>query len=315
MAMNSSISQIQGQLNRASALFEQYQKLSAAHPKNIEYELSLITFEKHIKELQQQIYQEKLLRGKEIIWIRLKGEMAKFGTIPLDVLGELASNISGAILAGSQNLKEGGRLKGKIPKDIIHNLDLRFAGITSGSTCLILTGSLSPDLFGNSLLEDTLENAFGLLNAETPEQLTEIVPKLGVRSIMKINRLLKTLETTGLVTEFRWDSPTDKKIAWHGDEDKIRKLSEALLNIRIEEPQKIEVIGKLIMASLRGQFELETKRGFSYRGSFPSDLSGQVQKLHLGEYCKAAIEKKKIINLVTESEKIVYSLIDIKPTT
>ncbi len=97
-----------------------------------------------------------------------------------------------------------------------------------GSTKLFLTGRISPDLYGNSLIEDSLENTFNLLNSESSEQLTESVSKIGVRSAKNINNLLKEINLSGLEAEISWASQFDRLFVWNGNKDNILKVINSL---------------------------------------------------------------------------------------
>ena len=53
-----------------------------------------------------------------------------------------------------------------IPSDIISKMDLRLADIAPGSARVFITGKLEADMFGHSLLEDSLTGALDLLMSE-----------------------------------------------------------------------------------------------------------------------------------------------------
>jgi len=296
-------------------LYDKYLALVQKEPNNYSHKMSFATIEKHVKELQLKIYKEKAAREKEVIELKLNVLPAYSGTLPLQLLGEIAGHLSWAVLSASQKIKEGDRLKGKIPHDIVQSLDLRFAGLSAGSSKIYLTGNVSPDLFGNSLIEDALEKIFTLLNSGDSEKLTESASAIGIRSVIKISKLLKSIAGAELDMEVAWYSPLDKHYGWKSTKDEMICLSNSLDKIKASEPEIIDVEAKLIMASLKGYFEIETMKRRSYRGAIPSRILGEIQAVHLGDICRVKIEKKMMINQVTEFEKAYYTLLEIKAIT
>jgi len=296
-----------------TAIADRYKSVLSEEPANIAYELSLTTIEKHIDDLQIQLKREKEIRDKEVVELRLKGKVAQYGSIPLSVLAGIAKNISEAITASSYYIKKGSNPKGRIPKEITDTLDLRLSGMAPGSTKLFLTGRISPDLYGNSLIEDSLENTFNLLNSESSEQLTESVSKVGVRSAKNINNLLKEINSSGLEAEISWASQFDRLFVWNGNKDNILKVINSLEKIKILESESIEYLGKLVTISLKARFEIEDETGVIYKGEFPTELLEDIKKLHIGDKVSGIIEKNTIINQVTDRKKNTYSLQTISP--
>jgi hypothetical protein len=309
------IKNLQSKLEEANEIYSSYESIVKQDPNNFAYKLSLSSLKNHISELQEKIKHEKMLRNIEVVEFSLQGTLAKFGSLPLHILGDLSKNLSAAILLASQHIKQGGTTRGKIPKDIINTLDLRLAGISSGSTKVFITGSTSPDLFGNSLLENSLENTFKLLESETPEKLTESVSTMGIRGVNKIKGLLKTLDKSDLEAEMIWSSPSQKNYHWIGKKNVILQMANSLDSIKSTEPELFQITGKFVMGSLKGQFEIENKSGESYRGRFPSELVNDIETLHLGQIVEAKIEKNSIVNESTGQEKINYKLVSFDSLT
>ncbi|MBI5099688.1 MAG: hypothetical protein HZB30_10680 [Nitrospirae bacterium] len=305
------IEKIQSQINDASEIKKKYESILASEPNNFAYKLSLKSIEEHISDLQMQLQKEKALREKEVLEIRLKGEPAKSGSIPLSILAHLAGHLSTAILTASQRLKTGINVRGRIQQEVINTLDLRLAGISGGSTRLFITGNTSPDMFGYSLLENSLESTFELLLSTSPDELSETASKIGPRSIHRFNNFLKSLSVSGLEVDMYWSTPTQKNYEWLGNKDLILRISNSLDSLKTSEPIQFAFEGKLVMASLKGNIEVEISESKSIKGTFPSNLLENVKKLHIGEDCKGLIEQSTIINQTTGYEKKYYTVLKI----
>jgi hypothetical protein len=292
-------------------MISEEESLFASDPSNFAYKLTLQSLKDHLSDLQQQLVQEKTLREKEIIELRLKGLMAKDGTIPLSVLGHLARNFSDGLYAASQLVKSGKEVKGRIAPELMKTLDLRLAGIGVGSTKLYITGNNAPDLFGHSLLEESLQNTFSLLNAESGEQLTNVASQIGRRGLHRINAFLKTLASADLEAEIKWSSPTNEAFEWEGTQQRILAITNTLDSLTVAQPEVIQVQGILIMLSMRGSFEIRSTEGATYRGKLPLQLLDQTRQVHIGDDVSVELERKIIINELTGFEKAYYTLVSI----
>jgi hypothetical protein len=305
------IEKLQRQIDDANSILRQQESVFQKEPQNFAYKLSISSLKNHIEDLQTQLRKEKTFREKEVLEVHLYGPLAAYGTIPLTVLAKISHYLADTLLATSQRKKIGPKFRGKIPQDIIDTLDLRLAGVGVGSTRLFITGNTAPDIFGYSLLENSLEHTFDLLHSETPDNLSEAASKLGIRSINRLNSFLKTLASYNLDVKMHWSSPALKSYEWEATKDAILHLTNSLDKIKHSEIYTFKLHGKLVTVSLRGSIEIETIEGRMYKGTFPSSLTDDMKKLHIGDMCSAVVEQETIINQTTNFEKKYYTVISI----
>jgi hypothetical protein len=308
------IQRLQNRITEVTAMTEQEQRALAADPDNLALQLSLDSLTEHLSDLQHQLMQEKALREKEVVEIRLKGAKAREGSIPLGILGHIARNLSGGVYAASQLIRSGKELLGRVPPELEKTLDLRLAGLSFGSTRLFITGNNAPDLFGHSLLEDSLESTFGLLNANNPDDLTQTASQIGRRSIHRFNTFLKTLAAADLEAEISWSSPTNRTYTWQGGTEIILRLTNSLDSLTVTQPEILTVTGVLVMLNIRGSFEIMQEEGPAIKGKLPLQLLEQTRQVHVGDVVTAEVEEKTIINQTTGFAKAYYTLVSIRPT-
>jgi hypothetical protein len=307
------IERLQRRIADVNTMIEQERQNLAAQPDNLALQLSLDSLTEHLSDLQQQVMQEKALREKEVVEVRLKGPSAREGSIPLGILSHIARNLSGGVYAASQLIKSGKEMLGRVPPELEKTLDLRLAGLSFGSTRLFITGNTAPDLFGHSLLEDSLESTFGLLNADNPDDLTQTASQIGRRSIHRFNALLKTLAAADLEAEVTWLSPTNGTYTWKGETEKIVRLTNSLDSLTVAQPETLNITGVLVMLNIRGSFEIKQEDGLAIRGKLPLQLLEQTRRVHVGDNVTADVERKAIINQTTGFTKDYYTLLSISP--
>lgn len=270
--------------------------------------LSLKNLEQHRDDLEKELRIANLNRFKEVITLRFKGVKAQYGTLPLGIVGGLSKSFSDAIFETSKYLKFG-RKEGKHIENIIHEtIDLRLEDMASGSTIFYISGKTSPDSFGNSLIQDTFNNAFGLFNCESSGDIADIISNLGTNSIRYYTDFFGEINNSDLEAEISWNSPENKLIHWNGTKDKIIRLHNALSQIEIREPEEIDFKGKLITISLKGLFELVTIDNGRIKGKFPSELLPTMRSFHVDDECKGMISKQIFFNPHTQKEKAEYTL-------
>ena len=305
------IQKIQNQINEVAKHLEQYESLLRDEPNNFSHQISIDSLKAQISELEKQLRFEKAKREKEIIEIRLKGKSAN-GTIPLEVLAKLADGLSGTVLNASYFIQFGHKVKKVKAKEIHDIVNLRLAGISTGSTKLFVIANTAPDLFGISLAEESLKHSFNLLQSESADELTESASKIGKESVKKLYKFITSISNADLEVDLDWSSPTNEKYEWKGSKDNLLRVAQSLTNIQMSEPEVISFSGELFTISLRGNFEIKSDDKRTIRGTFPNELLEEIKTLTIGSNYIGKLEKRIILNLATESEKVYYTLLSIK---
>jgi hypothetical protein len=281
---------------------------------NFSLKLELRSLEYHLEELQTQLRHEKTLRDREVIECRLKGDLADSGTIPIDVLANISKHISGSLHSLAYRLKKGFDPKSRIPIELLKTLNLRLAGLGYGSTKLYFSATLNPNLFGYSLIEDSLQKTFGIFNSGSSQELTDSVSEVGPRSASNINRLLKTLTRYNLEAEISWTDPNQIEHKWEGSANSILQISNTLDTVINSHKESVQFIGEVIMLHKKGRFEIRTENDITYRGYFPLDILDKVTKVRVGEYARGEIEIETTMNKATGYEKTTYILMSLEKT-
>jgi hypothetical protein len=251
---------------------------------------------------------EKQKREKEIIDIRLKGKVANVGKLPLDLLGEFAKSLSDCIIESSRKYQYGNKGGAKILTSIKNTVDLRFDRLVPGSTHILVTGNNSPDLFGNSIIENALINTFELLNVNNDSELMDKSEKYGGAGIKKLNKILNLSINNHLEFDLEWSSPNSKVFKWEGNFDRIKQLNNSISKIETITPEEIEISGTLVMQSLKGQLEIEDNEGKLFKVSFPMSFLEKIKEFQIGEDFSATIIKNTLKNSITKEEKASFEL-------
>jgi len=276
-------------------------------PNSLAIKASLESYNTHYKELEKELYNEKLKRIKEIIEIRLKGSSAD-GSISLDLLARLSSGLSGTILNAATYIQYGQRVNRIRSKEIHDIVNLKLAGISTGSTRLFITADSSPDLFGRSLAEESFKSTFNVLTANSEDALIEYAAKIGNDSVKSLHKFITSISSAELELRIDWNTPTNETMEWVADKEELLKVAQSLNHIQIVEPQSIDFEGELIAISLKNKFELKLLDGITIKGIYPNELLDTVKTLTVGANYKGTFTKKTVVNSTTSAEKYFYSL-------
>lgn len=279
---------------------------------NFARRLGVKSYRAHVDQLRTELRLRKYERAVEVLKVRLKGRRVQGGSIRLPLLARLTAQLGDAIHAGAQKIASGRRVR-RISPEIVSRLDLRLSGLTSGSTNLVITGQIEPDLFGASLLEDSFEELFGLLNADIERELADHVAGIGIRAAHEVRSLLKTLDAAELEADFIWRTAAEDMRVWTGTRHKIGMLSSVLSNFRVVEPETLHVTATTVTVSLRRPIELEVEGGV-ITATVPLRLLERIQELHVGQGVVATILRNIVVNAVTGTERIDHVLLDISPS-
>ena len=305
------IQKLESQINEFAQMLEQYKTDLQNEPDSFSHQVSINTIQSQILELERQLHFAKAKRNKEVIEVRLIGKSAN-GTLPLEVLAKLADGFSGTILNASLFIQFGKKKNKDKIKEVHDIVDLRLAGIATGSTRLFITANNAPDLFGRSLSEEALNHSFNLLQSQSPEELTQSASKIGKDGVKKLYKFVTSISNADLEVDLNWTSPSNEKFAWQGNRETLLKVAQSLNNLQISEPETVLFSGELIGISLRGTFEIKTDDKKTIKGSYPNELIAEAKTLTIGSHYSGKLEKKTIINSATETEKIFYTLLTIK---
>lgn len=306
-----SIERIEELLVNSEGTLLKYENLLKGNPNSL-FNKGMVknTLEQMI-ELRSNLAFEKQKREKEIIDIRLKGKVAKVGKLPLDLLGEFAKSLSECIIESSRKYQYGNKGGTKILTSIKNTVDLRFDRLVPGSTHILISGNNSPDLFGNSMIENALINTFELLNVHNDSELMDKSEKYGGTGIKKLNKILSLSINNHLEFDLEWSSPNSKVFKWEGDFDKIKKLNNSISKIETIIPVEIEISGTLVMQSLKGQIEIKDTENKLFKVLFPMSFLEKIKEFQIGENFSAVIIKNTLKNSVTKEEKTSFELIKI----
>lgn len=273
--------------------------------------LSIDSLKAHISDLQFQLKVAKEEREKEVIELRLIGRDVNDGSVPLDILANLAKSFSGLVSSASARIKLGEDVSGSIPYEITHGLNLRFAGIGQGSSRLYITGDTSPDLFGESLIESMLSGLFDLLNKDLNKGLSDQVHYLGLRSTHNLAEFLRVLRKKNIEIDISWKAGNQKSFHWHGRRDKIQTLETLLDGFKASEPKNKVLNGVIELISRSGKLEIKTENNEMIKVTYSKKLFTEVRELRLGDCVSLKTNEVTVYNQATQEQKLKYSLVEI----
>lgn len=136
---------------------------------------------------QQQVAREAF-RDLELAYARESGELLDMrflgpranGSIALDAFLKIIDPLNKAWKAAAFRLRHG-VVEGRIGQDIGETLNLKLAGLSPGSTHILLTGNGADDLTGENLFRETLTQTFRLFSS-TNDDFYDAVDAMGGRA-------------------------------------------------------------------------------------------------------------------------------------
>lgn len=296
-------------LARAEAALADAQQEAAAKPDSFFRKIALRSAQAHTDELRRDLVVEMTKRGVELIEIRLIGESAQFGSLPMSLLGRISTTFEEALVQAGRALRQ----QKQTVESIRSLFDMRLKRVAPGSTRLFITVQTHPDLFGFSLAEACLAETFSLLSVTTPADAQAGVRRFGKKGTQNLSKLLKTLKDNKLETHINWESPADEAFNWEGKLGRIQELSQTFDQIVANEPEEITLEGHVYMESLNKRFAIEDMNGQIFNGTVPDGLMSSLTALHVGESCEATLLESVRVNPTTGQEQKKYELKYIGP--
>lgn len=233
----------------------------------------------YLAELERDLAIAKAERDRELFEVRLHGGSVGYGSMPLRLLARFIEPFASAIEHAAYRLHVGKDARTSIPAALIHAMDIQLAGLRSGSARLMLTGKLSPDLGGASVLENTLTQLFHLLG--DGEQFGDAVDAVGVKSARKISEAFKPLIDAGSGMDMSWSSPNGTRHVWASDAAIL-----AGFRARVEHLDDPAVFERALRGTVRalrdnGVIELRDADGLTHRVRYGMAQHEEVAALGL----------------------------------
>lgn len=243
----------------------------------------------------------------ELLDLRFIGPRAN-GSIPLDWFIKAVEPLSRAWKLTAYRLRNGSDATRGVGSDISSTLNLKLAGLAYGSTRIYVTGNAQPDLTGESLLQATLAQTFGLLNSDQ-ETFYDAVDAVGGKAAHQLSEFMRALDEGGFAAEFSWQSPRGMQ-RWAGRPDEIVRIRTLLDTVR--EPERYEEIieGRVSGVTDTGRLELRTEAGkVSLR--FPLKLTSEVQRLTITSQARVKVNTAKYWDSVQKRDIFKRQLISV----
>ncbi|SUX45158.1 hypothetical protein [Chryseobacterium indoltheticum] len=264
-----------------------------------------------IRNLQNELRKYNEIRNKEVISLRLMGEIAKNGTFPLISVGGITDSFANAIFKTSQYLQYGIKGGKKIEKILNENLDLRLEALGQGSTIFYISAKTNPDLFGNSIIQNSLESTFELLRSEQPHDLIENIENIGINSAKYYKNFFGELLKDNLEIEISWEDYNFETKKWFGTKQKLLQFYNTFDNINTLEPEYLVDDFEIITLSLKNRIEARDIISDKIINiKYSQDFIDLIKTLHVGEVVTLNYSKTTIINEVTKKEKFQFNLME-----
>lgn len=311
------ISRIEELRTLARELLAEQEASLAQKPDSVFRQMLVATARGQVEKMTAQLVAKKEERGMELVELRLVGEKAYFGSLPMHLVGQLAGAFEEMLVQVGRFIRHGSQGENSV-QSIRSLMDVRLNRLASGSTRLFITAKTNPDLFGASLAEESLVRTFNLLAVEHPGDLTEKAADFGQAGVKSMSRFLKTLAESDLAASLDWQTPFDDTLRWEGNVERISSLQQSLTNLIEDEPIEIEFTGEIITESIkgRGQFGIrDHSNGKTYSGTFAAEVLPSLVELNVGTYCRAVVRQIILRNQTTGHQKASYELVSIEPAS
>lgn len=304
--INSNIAELESELSfvRKMAERDEY-NISVSENPNVD-KIFFASSKKRKLDLEKQLYLAKTEKAHELISLRLMGNQLT-GSIRLKSLVKIVEPLTTILEQSAWRFWDKDGKADRLDEKFSNLMDLRLAGIASGSTELIIVGNTSPDLTGDSALEEGLKNIFKLLCASNDE-FSECIHEVGMPACTAMSKFMEVMEKQNIAAEFNWRGP-DKEYVWSGMPHEITRIRAILAEIGdpVIETEKFK--GVVQVLSVRNKVEIyrpdtESKVILHYHRS----LADEINELHLGDQRVFVVEKTTYPFRASKKKKDAYTL-------
>jgi hypothetical protein len=284
---------------------EVLEKSSAKDTFSTQLMISSLQFE--LNQIKQELKEYKRIRGFEILEVRVKGEKATYGEMPLNLINGTLSTIYNALINASSRINYGVEKKRR-PKKIEESISYSLANYSFGSTRFYFTAKALTDIFDENLAELTLSNIFETLSVTSVEQLMDIYENIGIKSLKSFHELFSLLVNNDLTINFNWFNIESKQYTWESDKDKLEEWKSRIEQIKSQKMPSVKYRGIISLLSLFNKIELLLENGIIIKATYPVSLLDEVQKYTVGNEVSITFSRTRVMNIAKGTEKISYFL-------
>ena len=306
------IAELERELQNVRQMVKQNEEAYAASDNPEVEQLFLASTRKLQTELESRLRVAKSERAYEVLRLRLdRGESSR-GTIRLRTLLKLVEPLNTLLEQSAWRIWDKPGNVSHIPDTFIREVNLRLAGVETGSTQLVIMGNTTPDLTGESALELALRNIFELLNSESYD-FVDNVHAIGMPASKSLARFMSSLEREEYAIDFQWTAP-DRVLHWEGNPERITNIRSRLDDIGEPTVTTEHFDGTVNVLSIRNRIEIQrADTGERIRAVYHKSLTDEIHSLTLGETRAFQVEKTAYEFVANNRKREAYNLIGIMP--
>lgn len=283
--------------NRIDFIQKEVDAMKANKDRSFADRLLYRSMDSHLSDLRaEKLKQDSRHPLIDFLELRLKGSEVDLGSIPLEILGTLTTNLA-ALIQRATNKMASGKDSPKVPHDVRSSLNLRLADLSPGSTKLGVTFSTGIAELVETVPSKAVKGIFDLLLSENDNNFMNHVAEIGYNSTVSLKRIIEECDKNNLTFDANWTGPfSDGTKTATIDSSKIKYLVSRLSSTISSSPVTEMVTGELVVLSKYGKLELDVS-GEHVKASYPIELLDLIQsKYKIGQVISLLIETTEIHN-------------------
>lgn len=225
---------------------------------------------------------------------------------PAGLFGQLLDNLQQLVFAVGQFVRGTPSVRGGIPRSILSDTTLGFAGVFPSSFGVELHADRSSDLFGWSPLRAVLEQLFRLLEATASEDnLLAVLSELKGRSGTKYRQFLIRFAGGVQKVEIRWGSPSSDTFRTVTiTDDTAEQAVAAIGRMRPEPPSEFEVTARLVGINVRTKtYEIwDVSENQKFSGRIHEDAMPSAEHATVNELYVVQLREETVVSATGEPE-------------
>ncbi len=233
---------------------------------------------------------------QDFMELRLKGAVVNFGTIPLELLGSISSNLASLLQRATHKLASG-KDSQRVPYDVRNTLNMRLAELSPGSTKLGLTFSTGQCELVETTSSKAVKEIINLLTTSDAISLMNLVAEIGFNAALSLKKIVEECDKNQIDFDLTWVGPFSEGRQFVSVSSKqIKLLNDRLAATTMSQPTTEIIVGELASLSKYGKLEIEVD-GERLKASFPVEMLHEIQKSHkVGQKLSVTVEVTEIYN-------------------
>jgi hypothetical protein len=297
---------IMDELRETQGELARLEDIVASHPQYESLRIDIMSVQKLQRRLEEEF--RSLTNEKQIDVVNYRLITAEQERVPILALTSALESFQWAISTIFDALKNGPKKRGRVSADSMQQSEFDFAYAGSGSIAVVLSIPNDRLMFGETLIDRSVDAFFSATQAETRDQILEFAHEAGIPSVRRLYEWSGALAAHGVSADIQWRRQDQIRSRLSVEGPRLKRLREIIEEASETESERVELVGLLVGLDVDLKtFHIKVPNADDIVGTWSDEFQYDARYILQSRYTVRLIKKSKTY-YAYEREEISWEL-------